>query len=169
MAGEIAASEARGNHVQFARFLSSHQGITVKQVAKFVLVMLVVVTGGSLSAGTAETQIAERLKKVGEVCLEGQDCASAASAGMEVAAASGFDVEATYGKSCATCHNMGIAGAPKLGDVEAWAPRIDKGMDVLYDHGINGLAPGMPAKGMCFTCSDDDIKALVDYMVSSVE
>jgi cytochrome c5 len=133
-----------------------------------MLVMLVVVVGGPLSAGTAETQIAERLKKVGEVCLQGQDCASA-STGTEIASATGFDVEATYGKSCATCHNMGIAGAPKLGDVDAWSPRLAQGMDVLYDHGINGLAPGMPAKGMCFTCSDDDIKSLVDYMVSSVE
>jgi cytochrome c5 len=39
-------------------------------------------------------------------------------------------------------------------------------MDVLYASGINGLAPAMPAKGMCFTCSDDDIKAIVDYMVA---
>ncbi|MFT5928994.1 MAG: cytochrome c5, partial [Candidatus Azotimanducaceae bacterium] len=67
---------------------------------------------------------------------------------------------------CATCHAIGIAGAPKLGDVIAWEPRLAKGMDVLYASGINGLAPAMPAKGMCFTCSDDDIKAIVDYMVA---
>lgn len=140
----------------------------MNQVAKLVFFMMVVGLGGSLSAGTAETQIAERLKKVGELCLEGQDCASAGPA-TQVAAAGGFDIEGNYNKSCATCHNLGIAGAPKLGDVAGWTPRIAQGMDVLYDHGINGLAPGMPAKGMCFTCSDDDIKTLVDYMVSSVE
>jgi cytochrome c5 len=42
-------------------------------------------------------------------------------------------------------------------------------MDVLYASGINGLAPGMPAKGMCFDCSDDDIKAVVDLMVASAK
>lgn len=154
--------------VQFARFLSSHQEVKVNRVAKLMLVMMVVVMGGSLSAGTAETQIAERLKKVGEVCIQGQDCASAGPA-TQMAVAGSFDAEATYNKTCATCHNLGIAGAPKLGDEAGWSPRLAKGMEVLYDHGINGLAPGMPAKGMCFTCSDDDIKAIVDYMVSSVE
>ena len=77
--------------------------------------------------------------------------------------------EGTYNTTCATCHAVGVAGAPKLGDIAAWEPRLAQGMDVLYDHGINGLAPAMPAKGMCFTCSDDDIKALVDYMVDSVK
>jgi cytochrome c5 len=42
-------------------------------------------------------------------------------------------------------------------------------MDVLYASGINGLAPGMPAMGMCFDCSDDDIRAVVDYMTASVQ
>jgi len=32
--------------------------------------------------------------------------------------------------------------------------------------GLTGLAPAMPAKGMCFACSDDDMRSLVDYMVA---
>ena len=139
----------------------------MNQVTKLVL-GLVVLLAGSVQAGTAEDQIAERLKKVGEVCLEGEACASA-TATTTVAAAGGFDVEGTYSKTCSTCHAVGVAGEPKLGDTAAWEPRLAQGMDVLYDHGINGLAPGMPAKGMCFTCSDDDIIALVDYMVDSVK
>lgn len=138
----------------------------MKQISKIFL-GFIVLFGTSVFAGTAEDQIAERLKKVGEVCLEGEDCASA-GATMMVAAA-GFDAKATYDKTCATCHAIGVAGAPKLGDAAAWEPRIGKGMDVLYNSGINGLAPGMPAKGMCFTCSDDDIKSIVDYMVDSVK
>jgi len=39
-------------------------------------------------------------------------------------------------------------------------------METLYDSGINGLAPGMPARGMCFSCSDDELNAVVDYMVA---
>ena len=56
-----------------------------------------------------------------------------------------------------------------MGDVAAWEPRLAKGMDVLYDSVFNGLAPGMPARGLCMACSDEDLKAIVDYMVASVE
>ncbi len=77
-------------------------------------------------------------------------------------------VEYNYNMSCATCHNAGVAGAPKMGDTAAWESRITKGMDALYDSVIYGMPPAMPQKGMCFSCSDDDLKALVDYMVDSV-
>ncbi|MCB1645141.1 MAG: cytochrome c5 family protein [Pseudomonadales bacterium] len=129
-----------------------------------VLALLIAGLAPSAFAGKVEDEVAARIKKVGIVCVQGDDCASGA-AGAEVAAAGGgaFDAEATYGTTCATCHATGAAGAPKLGDVAAWAPRLEKGMDMLYDHAINGFN-GMPAKGMCFTCSDDDIKALVDYL-----
>ena len=140
----------------------------MNRVAKFVFVLVACLSSGMLSAGTAEDQIAERLKKAGEVCVEGHDCADAGAVTM-LAAAGGFDAKGSYGKTCATCHAAGIAGAPKLGDKVAWSARLDKGMDVLYDSAINGIAPAMPAKGMCFTCSDDDLKAIVDYMVESVK
>jgi cytochrome c5 len=118
-------------------------------------------------AMTDDSAIAERIKKVGEVCIQGNDC-GAAAASMQVAESSGgASAESNYNKSCATCHNVGVAGAPKMGDVAAWEPRIAQGMEVLYNHGINGMPPAMPAKGMCFSCSEDDIKALVDYMVSA--
>ena len=61
------------------------------------------------------------------------------------------------------------AGAPKLGDITAWEPRLAKGVDVLYKSVINGLPPAMPAKGMCFSCSDDELRDLVDYMVDTVK
>ena len=120
-------------------------------------------------AASVEDDIAERIKKVGEVCIQGSDCTPASAGSMTVASAStGGPEQANYKKSCATCHALGIADAPKLGDTTAWEPRIAKGMDVLYQSAINGLPPAMPAKGLCFTCSDDDLKAVVDYMVKSV-
>ena len=64
------------------------------------------------------------------------------------------------------CHASGAAGAPKLGDVAAWAPRVAAGNDTLYSNAIGGFK-GMPAKGLCFDCSDDEIKAAVDHMVSN--
>jgi cytochrome c5 len=74
------------------------------------------------------------------------------------------DGEATYKEACAVCHGAGIAGAPKLGDKEAWAPRIATGTDALYETSLKGKG-AMPAKGGRADKSDDDIKAAVDYMV----
>jgi cytochrome c5 len=116
-------------------------------------------------AGTIEDEISSRLERVGTVCVEGEDCGSAVMT-TSVAAVGSDSPADTYSKSCATCHAIGLVGAPKLGDVAAWTPRIAKGMETLYDSGINGLAPGMPARGMCFTCSDDELNAVVDYMVA---
>jgi cytochrome c5 len=134
-------------------------------VNKFGLLLIAMLVAGTVSAGTIESEIADRISKVGEVCVEGGDCAAATTT-SDVASTGGGGGEAGYSKTCATCHAMGVAGAPKLGDAAAWEPRITKGMDTLYGSVINGLG-GMPAKGLCFTCSDDDIKAIVDYMVDA--
>ncbi|MEC8694635.1 MAG: c-type cytochrome [Pseudomonadota bacterium] len=75
-----------------------------------------------------------------------------------------------YDKACQTCHNSGIAGAPKLGDVSSWVNRIGQGMDTLNDHAINGYqgADGvMPAKGGNMALSDNDVVNAVAYMVES--
>lgn len=78
----------------------------------------------------------------------------------------GFEVERVYMQSCWACHNSGAAGAPKVGNAEDWAPHIAKGMDVLLANAISGIN-AMPAKGLCFTCTDDDLEDLVEYMVNS--
>jgi cytochrome c5 len=55
-----------------------------------------------------------------------------------------------------------------MGDAVAWQPRIDKGLDVLYQNSINGFNNNaMPAKGLCMSCSDEDIQATVDYILSA--
>lgn len=70
-----------------------------------------------------------------------------------------------YAQYCMGCHTTGAGGAPKLGDASAWEPLAQLGMDTLYKNAISGIR-GMPAKGTCATCSDDDIKNTVQYMVS---
>ena len=145
-------------------------------MSKFkILVSLVSIMITGL-AFASSNDIAERIKRVGDVCVQGVECSSemAAPIGMattvdEQVAAAGSNVVSNFNKSCATCHNAGIAGAPKFGDAGAWASRIEKGIDVLYASTINGLPPGMPQKGMCFSCSDDDLRALVDYMVDAAK
>jgi len=139
---------------------------------KAAAILLVLMAGLLAQAETPEELIAERIKKVGDICLEGEACdrpqmATGDTATMTIAS-TGSAAKANYDKSCVTCHGAGVAGAPMLGDKGAWDDRIAKGMDVLYASSINGLAPAMPAKGMCFNCSDDDLKAIVDYMVDSV-
>jgi cytochrome c5 len=73
-----------------------------------------------------------------------------------------------YDKTCALCHAAGVAGAPKLGNKDDWAPRIAKGVSALYTSALNGTAKGMPAKGGNPALSDADVKAAVDFMVSKV-
>lgn len=77
-------------------------------------------------------------------------------------AASAVDMD-KYNKSCAVCHASGAAGAPKTGDAAAWAPRLEKGMDTLVQSVTTGLN-AMPPKGMCFDCTPEDYKALIEYM-----
>jgi cytochrome c5 len=132
-----------------------------------ILVLLFSVMIAGLAIASAD-DIAERIKKVGDVCVEGSDCVSVAVSSI-VAVTGGASVESNFNKSCATCHNSGVAGAPKYADAAAWAPRIEKGMDTLYASTINGLPPAMPQKGMCFSCSDDELRALVDYMVAAAK
>ena len=108
--------------------------------------------------------VEERIKPVGESCLQGDTtCGGAPAAAAGGAARSGEEV---YQSACFACHGTGAAGAPKLGDAAAWGPRIAKGIDALHDSGINGVpGTGMIAKGGCAACSDDEVKAAVDYMV----
>ena len=72
-----------------------------------------------------------------------------------------------YNKTCFTCHKAGAAGAPKVGDKAVWAPRIAKGIDKLMQSTINGV-PGtsMVSRGTCFSCSDEELKAAIEYMIS---
>ena len=91
-----------------------------------------------------------------------------AAAGGETAQAgahTGPSGEETYNNFCASCHNPGLSGAPRLGDVEGWAPRIAKGKALLLETTIAGVQPAMPPRGMCFSCSDEDLAAAIDYMI----
>ncbi|ALO44775.1 Cytochrome c class I [Pseudohongiella spirulinae] len=79
----------------------------------------------------------------------------------------GFDPQRTYTQSCGACHNSGAAGAPRLGNADDWTSRLEKGRDVLLENTINGYNNIMPPKGMCFTCSDDELAAVLDYILEN--
>ena len=86
----------------------------------------------------------------------------------EAPAASGSRDGATiYNSVCGACHNTGAAGAPKIDDKAAWAPRLAQGKDGLIKSVTNGKG-AMPPKGGA-TLSDDEIKGVVDYVLSKVK
>jgi cytochrome c5 len=89
--------------------------------------------------------------------------APAAAPAEKTASAAGG--EAVYNKACVACHATGAAGAPKLGDKAAWAPRVAQGNDAMYTSAIKGKGV-MPAKGGMTTLSDAEVKAAVDFMVA---
>ena len=72
--------------------------------------------------------------------------------------------DTVYKKTCSFCHDEGTVGAPKFGDKDAWAPRIAKGKDALYDSVLNGLKH-MTARRGRRGYTDEDFKHAVDYML----
>lgn len=80
--------------------------------------------------------------------------------------------EETYNNACALCHAAGVAGAPKFGDKDNWAPRIAQGMETLFSHALNGFQGNvgmMPPKGGFVQLPDEEIKSAVAYMVSKAQ
>ena len=76
-----------------------------------------------------------------------------------------FDAAQTYQASCYACHGTGQAHAPIVGEVIEWEIRMEKGLETLVQNTINGLNGIMPARGLCVACSDEELRAIVEYMV----
>jgi cytochrome c5 len=77
---------------------------------------------------------------------------------------------AVYVSSCMPCHGDGLGGAPVTGDAEEWERRIAKGVSKVHKNAIEGLEGGtgvMPPKGGRLDLSDNEIVALVDYMIAA--
>ena len=171
-------------------FLKQNKSLT--QIAR--VMVLVALSGYSATLAWAQSdtnRISGNLAPVGEVCLAGEPCSQApgaqaaattitaapapvaaaqpAPAAMPEPAAApavvdDFDVAGTYQMRCFACHGTGAAGAPVLGDADAWGERMAKGMDVVMANAINGIG-AMPARGLCMDCTDSHIEALITYMV----
>ena len=102
--------------------------------------------------------------------LDGGALGDAEGGGEAEAAAEVHPGAATYGQYCSICHDVGVGGAPKLGDADQWASRNAKGMPVLMANAINGVTSAngvMPAKGGFVHLSDDEVNTAVEYMVEA--
>ncbi|MDI5889945.1 c-type cytochrome [Halomonas rhizosphaerae] len=136
------------------------------------LATLGLTTGIAVAQDDAEREaVAERLKPVGELCLQGEDCGTAAASdsdgGDDGGSSDGADGESIYGSVCAACHDSGAAGAPMYEDEDAWADRVDKGWDELLANAINGIG-AMPARGGNSSLSDEEVEAAMAHMLDPV-
>jgi len=93
---------------------------------------------------------------------------TAAPAGSKMAVAAAPDGAKVYSAGCNVCHAAGVAGAPKLGDKAAWAPRITLGIDALTASVIKGKG-AMPPRGAVANATDAELRAAVGYMLTSVK
>jgi cytochrome c5 len=122
-------------------------------------------SGDSSNSETmVENSVLERIKPVGEVRIDTSTQVASAEI-VETAVRSGEEI---YNSKCAGCHTSGVMGSPKFASLEDWAPRIDLGIEKLTLSAIAGKG-GMPAKGTCMDCTDNDIKITVQYMLDSLE
>lgn len=139
--------------------------LTVKTASIASVLGLSLFLSANMNATTsADEKIAERIKPVGQVCMEGDDtCGGAVAA----AAASGpaRTGEEVYSSKCSVCHAAGVSGAPKFGTAD-WSERGTKGIEALLATAISGIG-AMPAKGLCTDCSDEELQAAVEHMINS--
>ena len=76
-----------------------------------------------------------------------------------------------YEKNCMACHGEGVAGAPRVGEVEAWKERLPKGIDAMVTvviEGVQGYSGAMPPRGGNPNLSDAQIRGAVQYMVDQL-
>ena len=132
-------------------------------IASFVVPIIVIIlltnyvamgdkTGAGSKAMDAEA-VAKRIAPVGRVELKDASDVAAMKTGEQV-----------YQAVCGACHNSGAAGAPKLADAGAWAPRIKTGYEALLNSALKGKG-AMGAQGGG-DYSDTEIGRAVVYMAN---
>ncbi len=112
------------------------------------------VTSGGHSGSENENMVLSRIQPVGSVMM----AAVTGPKGM-------MSGEQVYGQVCKTCHEAGVAGAPKFGDKAAWAKVVAAGDKLAFEHAINGIR-AMPPKGGNSDLTDDEVKRAVAFMAN---
>lgn len=126
----------------------------------------VVLAVQALPPGTA-IEIRDRLQPFGEVCRAGETCGGVATASSSTGGG-GLSGQQIYDQYCFACHATGVGDAPLFGNLEQWQPRIDKGLEVLVTTSLEGLKL-MPPMGSCMSCSEDEMRDAVQYIIDSAQ
>jgi cytochrome c5 len=148
------------------------KGSTKLMLIVWVLAMIFIgyksVTASSSDSSHSETivdkSVLERIKPVGEVRVDTSTMVASAET-TETAERSGEEI---YNSKCAGCHTSGVMAAPKYASLADWSSRIDLGLDKLTSSAIAGKG-GMPPRGTCMDCTDNEIKVTVQYILDSLE
>lgn len=134
---------------------------------KLILLVLLSFFSGALSAivDFDKQQIQERIQPLGKVRVEkGAEPETPIKSTTTKVAEAGPPGKATYEQYCIVCHRDGLAGAPKFENEADWKPRLaGKNIEEILTIVKNGLN-AMPPKGTCGECSDEDLKAAIQYM-----
>lgn len=122
----------------------------------FLLIRLVLSTMIPSAGSDAQSSeaIASRIKPVAGFALVDASAPKELKTGEQV-----------YQSTCAACHDAGVAGAPKMGNTEAWAPLIQSGYDHMLQIALNGQG-AMPAKGGNPTLSDLEVERAMVFMTN---
>ena len=147
---------------EHSSFIKTPKQLIVVVVLAFAVPIALIVLLSQLITGVrpgatedTETGVLNRIKPVGEVTLAEANAPKGNMSGEQV-----------YQAVCKTCHEAGIAGAPKVGDNGAWGPRIKQSVDQLFAHAINGTDKGMPPKGGNPDLADVEVQRGVVYMAN---
>jgi cytochrome c5 len=132
-----------------------------------LLVQLVLTVTGPDPKVMAPEAVAERIKPVARLEFgprEGAPAPAQAATAKPAAKAGPADGKAVYDKVCFACHQQSVAGSPRLGDREAWGPRIKQGVPTLVQSVLKGKG-AMPPRGGAPALSEAEARAAVEFMV----
>ncbi len=129
------------HHDQHASPIQNWKQLVIVVALAFIVPIAVIalvtqlVTGGGEPVSGDDHGIIERIKPIGNVLLAAPSGPKGQMTGEQV-----------YNQVCKTCHEGGLAGAPKVGDAGAWSARVKQGESTLFAHAVDGIR-AMPAKG----------------------
>lgn len=129
----------------------------------FIVVLFFLSFTLQAESNDAERQeIQLRIQPIGQVSVQEQPGSATKPVDAVIKKEPGQD---TYEQYCIVCHKEGLAGAPRFRNEHDWKPRLaGRTLADLVASSIKGLN-AMPTKGTCFKCSEDDLKAVITYML----
>jgi cytochrome c551/c552 len=146
-------------------FIKTHKQLVIAVVLGFAIPIALIISLSQLVTdmkppgnAEAQNQLLSRIKPFGEVTMADASSPKGNLTGEQV-----------FQSLCKTCHEPGIAGAPKVGDKAQWAASIKKGYETLVQHAINGLQESgklMPPKGGNPDLTDVEVQRAVVYMAN---
>jgi len=147
-------------------------GVTIAVLVAIAIVISIIainLVGEKAPSAWEEQKVLNRIKPLGVLATtleEAKKASFVAEAPVVAVASEPMTAEQIYNTACMACHATGVAGAPKTGDVAAWAPRIAQGDDVLFEHATKGFK-GMPPRGGSSQLTNEDITAAINFMVGN--